>query len=370
MFGGDELRVCILSIVNIKHMSLISLYTDFLEKNNIEYDIIYIDKYQEFESIGAKSVYKYPISINRDWNFFKKLQKYYEFRKYATDILNNQKYDHIIVWRSETALLFFDYLLSKMKNKYSINIRDYCYEKIPFVYFIMKKLTTHSLFTTISSIGFKSFLPKGNYTLMHSYNGSILDTIQPRVNLNDKKDPIRICFIGYVRFYDQDIKLIDLLADNKKYIIQFFGVGSEKLKEYAKSKGYQNIETIPSFKVEETAKLLKKADVINNLYGHGQIALDTAVSIKYYYALKMNIPILVFNNTYMSEIVKENSTGYIVNNLNQDFSEDFWEWYHNLDFKSFKVRCENEMTRIKLQNKELYSVMENTFLQENYYENK
>ena len=40
-------RIAILSAVNIKHMSLISLYTEILKKNGVKYDIIYMDKYNE-----------------------------------------------------------------------------------------------------------------------------------------------------------------------------------------------------------------------------------------------------------------------------------------------------------------------------------
>lgn len=43
------MKVCILSAVNIKHMSLITLYTEVLKQQGIEYDIIYMDKYGEDE---------------------------------------------------------------------------------------------------------------------------------------------------------------------------------------------------------------------------------------------------------------------------------------------------------------------------------
>ena len=48
-------KICILSAVNIKHMAMISLYTERLLRNNIEFDIVYMDKYGESEEFPAKN---------------------------------------------------------------------------------------------------------------------------------------------------------------------------------------------------------------------------------------------------------------------------------------------------------------------------
>ena len=40
-------KICILSAVNIKHMSLISIYTKYFKENGMDYDVIYMDKYNE-----------------------------------------------------------------------------------------------------------------------------------------------------------------------------------------------------------------------------------------------------------------------------------------------------------------------------------
>ena len=50
-------HICILSAVNIKHMSMISLYTEWLLRDNIDFDIIYMDKYGENEDFPAKKKY-------------------------------------------------------------------------------------------------------------------------------------------------------------------------------------------------------------------------------------------------------------------------------------------------------------------------
>src|SRR5699024_6272758 len=137
----------------------------------------------------------------------------------------------------------------------------------------------------ISSSGFLEFLPDANYTTVHSFNKSVLNNIESRKNLKKRGEPIKICFIGYVRFFDIDKKVLQEFGNDDRFIVQYFGEGSDILKDFCEKVNIKNVEFHGRFNVEETKKFLEDADVINNLYGYGQIALDTAISTKYYYAL-------------------------------------------------------------------------------------
>ncbi|WP_143565195.1 MULTISPECIES: glycosyltransferase family 4 protein [unclassified Sporosarcina] len=342
-------------------MSLISLYTAELEKQGIDYDIIYVDKYGEIEKTNAKNVFRYEVEIKRGYSKFKKIKSYLKFKKYATLILKKNNYDRIIVWRSETALLFSSYLIKSMKRKYIINIRDYCKEKNPLIYFIMYLLINRSLFSTISSEGFKTFLPKQKYELIHSFNESVLSKSIPRNTFRKLGEPIRVCFLGYVRFFENDKKLLKALANDNRFIIQFFGEGSKYLEEFATKENINNVEFIPRFNLEETSKLLEKADVINNLYGFNDIALDTAVSIKYYYSLFLHIPILVYKGTYMEKLIDKSTTGYAVNEDLDNLADKFYKWYHNLNFEDFSNACNREMKEVKECNKSFQKLLKLTF---------
>lgn len=334
-------KICILSTVNIKHMTMLSIYTEFLEKNKIEYDIIYIDKYKEQELINAKNIYTYNLKINREWSILKKFIKYYKFKGYAKSIIKNNKYDFIIVWNSFTAFMFSNFLSHRYKNKYCINIRDYAYEKYLPIYLKMNKVIKSSAFTTISSEGFKQFLPKYDYTMVHSLNNKILKNCTPKKELRKKGEPIRITFIGYVRFFENDKKLIDSLGNDDRFIVQFFGEGSQILESYAKEKQYNNILCKGRFEPSETQDLLKETDIINNLYGVGDIALDTALSIKLYYSVHLNIPILVFKNTYMAEISTKYGIGLeIEKDEFENLGDKIFKWYYTLNQNEISNNCD------------------------------
>lgn len=331
-------KIVILSTVNLKHMTLSSLFTSILDKYSIPYDILHIDKYFEDEPSNALNVYSYKLKIIREWKFTKKLIKYFSFRKFAKNIISKNSYEIIIVWNSLTALMFIDLLILKYRKKYIINIRDYNFEKIPLIYLLLKILVKNSLFTTISSKGFYKFLPKYDYVNVQSLNLKILEQNTPRNSTQKVDVPIKITFIGYVRFFDNDKKLIDLLGNDNRFQVQFFGEGSHYLKEYSDNKGYHNIVCIGRFESSETASFLENTDIINNLYGCGSIELDTAISIKSYYSAYMKMPILVFKNTYMEEFT--NGFNYVCDFNNSSFADDLYNWYRNIDFNELSKACD------------------------------
>ncbi len=357
LFGGNNVRkgaymkkICILGTSNLKHMTLISHYTDKLDELNIDYDVIYIDKYGDNESINARKKHVYRLKIKREWSFGRKLIRYWRFKKFAIDIINSNNYDFIIVWGSFTAFMFSMFLGKKYKKRYCINIRDYAYEKIKIIYFIMKFVIKNSSFTTISSEGFKIFLPKYDYTVLHSLNEHILSSCNRKARLRDIDEPIRISFIGYVRFYENNKKFIDALGNDNRFILQFFGEGSDVLQEYSRDKGYSNVICEGRFEPHETFKYLEKTDIINNLYGTNDIALDTALSIRLYYTGYLYIPILVFNGTYMQKICNEFGIGYAINNINDNIADDIYNWYRNINFDLFQNNCNQFINKVKLDN--------------------
>lgn len=350
------MKICILSIVNIKHMSAASLYLDYFREKGIKFDIIYIDKYLKPEKIDAENIYRYELKIQREWGKVKKVSKYYTFRKYAKEVLDKNKYDLVITWGTETALLFFDYLMLKLRNKYIINIRDYANLNNKIKYKALDILIANSSFTTISSNGFRSFLPNQEYITVHSLNKGILNKVSKREGLRSLDQPIRICFLGYVRFYENDKKLIDALGNDSRFILQYFGIGAEVLEEYAKNRNITNVEFMRSFDVEQTSELLEQADIINNLYGYNDIALDTAVSIKYYYAVSLKLPILIYKNTYM-EKVSENIS-FAFDDVYEKLGNRIYDWYYSLDKHKFNLWCEEKINQIYEENKIFYSAID------------
>ncbi|WP_414838619.1 hypothetical protein [Carnobacterium sp. TMP28] len=344
-------------------------YLYYLKSKNIDYDIIYIDKYIENEESDAKNLYKFELKIEKDWSKQKKLIKYFSFRKFAKKKLLQNKYDLIITWGTETALLFFDILLIHFREKYIVNIRDYANLNNYFKKKLLKIVLNNSSFSTISSYGFKKFLPEFNYIRMHSVNKQIIEKAQFNKEFVDCTQPLRICFIGNVRFYENDLKLINELANDSRFIIQFFGIGSEKLEDYTIKKRIENVEFIGSFEVSRTSELLNKADIINNLYGFNNLALDTAVSIKYYYSIYLRKPLLVYKDTYMEKV--SNKISFSFNADYNNLGDRLFNWYHAMNFDDFENECFKKIKQINIENRIFEEKLESLLIKkEGNYEDK
>ena len=348
------MRVCILSTVNIKHMTLVSLYTRYLEENNIGYDIIYIDKYHSEEQIGAKNKYKFELNIDRSWSKPRKALAYMMFKPFAIKQLKKGSYDFIITWNYLTALMFAFYLPRHYKGKYCLNIRDIT--TFPFVNSVIGYAEKKAAFSTVSSPAFIDYLPVGRYLHIHSMNMSILNKCTRRTSLKKEGEPIAITFIGYACFYEPFYRLIDSMKNDARFKLNFFGQGTDAIKEYALSVHAENVECIGRFEPSQTSELLNRTDMIFNLYGTETVNLRTALSIKLYYAIYLRLPILVFPNTYMAEVTTECKIGYVVDTYD-DLNDKLYAWYRGLDFNELNTSCENYIEQINDSHKKLRELM-------------
>lgn len=358
------MKVCILSAVNIRHMTLVSLYTERLRRNKIAFDIIYMDKYGEVEEFDADNKYVFTNIISHDANRVKKVYKYFRFKEFAIPLIEKNGYDFVVVWHDVTIFMFGPYLARKWNKKYCLNIRDYYGEKNPYVYLRFKQSIDKSAFTTISSDGFRSFLPKHNYVHVHSLNLALLSQLSPKNSFRESNQPIRIAFIGNVRFIDLNKRLLDIFKNDERFELNYYGTNAEILEKYAQMNGIYNCDFQGTFPVKETARYINKADIINNLYGSGSNDLDYALSIKLYHGIYSRIPILANQGTYSGDFVKNNGIGLNVNEINVDLPDKIYCWYKQLDFNAFNTNCRKLLDLIATDN-EGFEVCFNTFISKN-----
>lgn len=351
-------KICILSTYNLRHMTLSSLYTDYMDKIGIKYDIIYIDKYHEDEKSNAENVYKFDLYIKKEWSFARKWIHYWKFKKFAKDILLENQYDFIIVWNEFTGYMFADVLKKYFPQKYCLNIRDYHYNNIFFVNNTLKKAIKNSVFATISSEAFKTFLPEHNYLMIHSMNRKYVEKCKPKEKLREINENIEILFIGNMCFPENVYKIIDSLGNDMRYTLNFVGSGTEFIGPYIQDKNITNVKYHGRFEAEQTPDFLESADIIYNLYGVGNTFVDTLLSIKLYYAVYLNIPILVFKGTYMEKISEKCGIGYAIDKDGFiSLGDELFTWYHNLSQLEIKHKCESFIEEIDDSHNQLLNVM-------------
>ncbi|PTE27836.1 capsular biosynthesis protein [Staphylococcus equorum] len=350
------MKIAILGAVNIKHMSLISHYLDNINLKRHKVDIIYVDKYGIDEKVDDVELYKFPIKINPNWSKLKKAKEYYKFKPFAEDVIRKNNYDLLIVWGTYTGHLFKGFLKNKYKNKYILNVRDYFYENNKAIFHRMKHLVKNSLITTISSEGFLRFLPSSDkYQVIYSFNKSVIVNSKKNKNYS-YVEPIKISFIGNNRFFEINKRLMMRFKNDERFQLQYFGTGSNILANYALENNINNIKIIDGFPIEKTSELLNQTDILNNIYGNNDIALETALSIRLYYSIYLNKPILTSPSTYTSKKAKELNLGFDINDLDTSkLGDQIIEWYRNLNVNKIDEITTKEIREIEKVNYNFYS---------------
>lgn len=361
------MKIAILGATNIKHMSLISHYLDNIDLDKNQVDIIYTDKYDIEEKVdGITKYYKYSVNIDSSWSFAKKAIKYYRFKPFATKILKDNNYDFVIVWGSYTGHLFKNFLIKNFKERYILNIRDYFYEKNSVIYARMAQLINYSFITTISSEGFLEFLPNSSkYQTIYSYNSKVIN----KANKNEKltlNKPLKISFIGNIRFLEVNKNILDELKNDSRFLVQFFGTGSELLENYAKENNIKNVKFSGGFDISETYKFLNETDVINNLFGNKDIALDTALSIRMYYALFLNKPILTSKGTFTASQANQFGLGIEINTDNlSGLGNQIVNYFNKINNVQINKKIEKYISQVLMQNEIFYQKLEKVFNEKN-----
>lgn len=276
-----------------------------------------------------------------------KIVGYGGFSSFAKEWLQNNCYEGVVLLQTQAALLLSPFLKNRYAGKYICDVRDYCFEKMPFVKAVEKSLFKNSYANFISSPGYTKFLPANmEYHLLHNNHLDLFKDERPVA----AQCPINIVFLGSIRFHDQCRNLIKAFSKDTRFRISFIGAGAYALKDACRDLETGNVLFQDSFEPAQTVNLLERADLLFNLYGNNSPFLDYALSNKLYYAAELGKPILVCPNTFMEDITLEYGLGFTVDfNLN-DVSSRLYEEYRQFDFNTFDLGRRAFIERVEHEN--------------------
>lgn len=355
--------VCIISLCNIYLLPYAKNYIKNSE--NIKYYLLFWDreglhgKKDNFNNCD-KIVFNYR--VNQYDSKIKKILGYIKAIRFINKILKKNNFDNLVFLQTQSAVCIKKRTINKYKKRYIIDIRDYSFEKYTLYYNKEASVIINSYKTVISSFGYKDFLPPGDYVIAHNYNSLLPEEIEfIRNKKNNFTGPIRISFIGSVRFYDIDKKLLNIFANDNRFQINYYGKGSEYLMNYCIENNIKNVDFHGSFSPIETVNFYAKTDIINNIYGNNSPYYDYALSNKLYYAAQLKFPIFVCEGTYMEKISNEIGLGFVFSFNDSNIKDDFLEWYNNLDFDYINKKAEMFLKKVIEENK-IYLEMIDIFL--------
>jgi hypothetical protein len=328
------MKIALVCPSNKLYMPYVSTYEKILRESNVDYTIIYWDRFKLEES---DSIFKYQDKkIGHQRNYL----DYYKYKNFVINHLINKNYDKIIVFTLQLSYFLKKYLIKNHAGNYVIDIRDY--NKI-FKYSNFQHLIANSAFTVISSPGYRIWLPESSkYVINHNTTIDNLDNLVPlSQTMNNKKNTINIATIGVLRHWDVTVDLVESLKNIKEFNLDFHGEGTinQKLKTHVIENNINNVNVYGRYQEDVLEQLYSKADLINTLLHSNNINCRTLLTNRLYNAALYGKPMLSLRGTYLADQIRKYKLGLVIDSFDGISSKikEYMSEFNKLDYESGRI---------------------------------
>lgn len=305
------------------------------------------------ENIDGRIILKeYRESIDNSISKIKKIQPFYRFRRFAAKILRDEDFDLVVFSTLQIALLFYDMLLRKYKGKYIYDVRDPWFESKAFIHEMSDHIVKNADTVFISSEAFKKWLPEDEKIVV-THNVRFQDCEKYEYELSnteiERKDVIRIVFWGITREVKTNIKFIDVIANDPRFQLEYYGVLLEESKaifEYCKDKGIRNVAYKGTFPKDGRVQIARNTDLIHDIYMGEKENYDTRVFNKYYDGIVFEIPQITYCGGFTGECVEQYGVGVSIS-LSEGDADRIYKYYKSINRELFHQNCVAEQRRIQ-----------------------
>lgn len=138
--------------------------------------------------------------------------------------------------------------------------------------------------------------------------------------INQKKDSIKIAYVGILQDFRLLIEMTEVIAKNVNYEFHIGGFG--KYHDYMQemSSKYDNIHYYGKLSYEQTLSLENQCDIMVAIYDPSIGNHIYAAPNKFYESLMLGKPLMMVKNTGMSDVVEKNHIGVCI-----DYSAESFE---------------------------------------------
>ncbi|REJ08766.1 glycosyltransferase [Halobacillus trueperi] len=342
------MKVGLILPANILHAPYLEYYTEVLDYNDIEYNIIYWNKANITEKVEKSTSFDYFCSYNS--SNAKKVIGYYLFSKFVINNIKKHKYDKLIVLVPQIAIFLANFLKKHYKNNYILDIRDYSkMNRLAKKYYSVIK---NSSFTVISSEGYKKWLPTfDRYVISHNV---FLKRLQEEEELNfdlKNKDDIVISNIGSIRHYDENIKVMNHFKNSERICLRYIGTGicEKDLEKYSQKNKIDNVYFHGRYNRNEEMNFYYSSDLINLIMPTNDMGPKTLMANRFYNACISKRPVIISNNSYMSRLVEEYNLGLVIDVDADDLEDKVNRFIESFDYQTYQLGCKKFLSRVQIE---------------------
>ncbi len=333
-------------------MPYMNFYLENIDRENNEVHILYWNRdLQEEEKKNYSDCILHEFSFYQEDDVSKisKIKGFVEYRKFASKVIKEGKFDFIFVLHSLPGVLVADILKKKYKNKFIFDYRDSTYEFLPPFKKIVGDLVGFSKATFVSSDAFRRFLPQDQNEKIYTSHNILTDSLNHRDekrNFGIPSEKIRIAFWGFIRHEEVNIELIKKIGKDNRFELHYYGREQQiafNLKKYVNDNGINNVFFHGEYKPEDRYEFIKITDIIHNIYDDDNTLL--AMGNKYYDGAIFKIPQICTKGSFMGETAEKAGIGKAFDYKSESFCDDVYSYYTGIDCEKFIECCDRETER-------------------------
>ena len=343
------MKILLVDIMPIERATYLQSYLEILKESGAQYDVFSWNRKYSGNIEKRDNWYifqkKCPSGLGKI-NKIKKLWPMYLFRRALISQLKKNRYDRIIFINTMSGMLISDFLFKNYNQKYIFDCRDYTYESVNSYKNRVNKMVANSAVTILSSRGFLEFIDDRDNILINHNISNIQDVIkEPSLNA-DKISTIG--FVGWVRYQEENLKLIEQINNSPKYRVLYAGQIAEgcNLKQICERRKYHNVHFMGEFKNADKGTIYQNIDIINSLYGNFSLEVTTAVPNRYYDAMIYKKPIIASKGTYLGELVEKNKLGIAIDIMKDDLVLQLDCYIKSFNKEEFSSNCTKLLTQV------------------------
>jgi len=349
------MTIGILTFGELSYHPFLGKYTEILDADGVVYDVVYWNRelLQEEPWFRCRRLHRYgKPSPMRRWKPGK-LWDFLGYRKFLVEVLENNRYDRLIVLTTLPAVLLAGTLERRYSGRYVFDVRDYAYEHVPPFYARVKRVVDRAALCVYSSPGFGAWLPPADWKISHNVSDAALADWLGRESSPPEsvfRRPVRVLrLIGRTRNREDQMAVIDQLGGDPGYEVHYHGddVNAWDAEAYARSRGASNIHFHGRFKHTERWEFYADSDLVMSSYDRRLPGQSTPLNNRLYDGAMALRPHLASRGTYLGEVVEENGLGFAIDVRREPIRAAVEGYAARFDAARFAADCRSFLARVQ-----------------------
>ena len=343
------MKILIMGFAKIKYMPYLHFYLNNIDCEKNDVHLLYWNRDladEPLEQFDKLTLHEFRLYQEDDVSPVKKIVGFLKYQQFASKILK-QSFDRVIALHTFPGILNLDRLKKHYRGRYIFDYRDKTYEGLGFFKKWIAQLVEYSCASFVSSDGFREVLPDSP-KLHTSHNLSVEDLplrqgLIPGGNPNER---IRLGFWGFIRNEETNRILIEKIAADPRFELHYYGreqAIAKNLKAYAATLT-DRVFFHGEYQPKDRRSFVADTDLIHNIYEHGN--MTAAMANKYYDGALFRLPQICMPDSYMGRRAEEAEIGFCCDPAAEDFTQQVYSYFTNLDREAFDRRCEAELAHI------------------------